>query len=320
MIPNWWAVRDLNTRPSGCKPDALTAELTAPRLQILQVTGTDAKRKPPKIAACPNNRPRNFYTPSICRVELIKFRDKLSEVRRSLMNSSEQHEQRGQMECQHLQTAVPKELAELSNFLSARKRDFEEWYVDLLSKLMNGVGRVCRDLVRVMEDHEALPAAAWNARNLAELWVWTRYCTASRENARRFHSDALRDLQGLVDSWAEMSKLVGIHYERMERTIRTKLDEVAQTKLGLESIDANYARVANAARETGLLWYIPVNKFLSKFAHPTAGLIVGMMHQREKLRDGQITCLVFGAYAARHSIIDLDRAIHGIPFVHTSGA
>lgn len=29
MIPEWWAVRDLNTRPSGCKPDALTAELTA---------------------------------------------------------------------------------------------------------------------------------------------------------------------------------------------------------------------------------------------------------------------------------------------------
>jgi hypothetical protein len=27
-ILDWWAVRDLNTRPSGCKPDALTAELT----------------------------------------------------------------------------------------------------------------------------------------------------------------------------------------------------------------------------------------------------------------------------------------------------
>jgi hypothetical protein len=26
---NWWAVQDLNLRPSGCKPDALTAELTA---------------------------------------------------------------------------------------------------------------------------------------------------------------------------------------------------------------------------------------------------------------------------------------------------
>src|SRR3989442_14636957 len=26
----WWAVSDSNGRPSGCKPDALTAELTAP--------------------------------------------------------------------------------------------------------------------------------------------------------------------------------------------------------------------------------------------------------------------------------------------------
>jgi hypothetical protein len=25
----WWAVSDLNAGPSGCKPDALTAELTA---------------------------------------------------------------------------------------------------------------------------------------------------------------------------------------------------------------------------------------------------------------------------------------------------
>src|SRR5579863_7155913 len=28
-ILDWWAVSDLNGRPSGCKPDALTAELTA---------------------------------------------------------------------------------------------------------------------------------------------------------------------------------------------------------------------------------------------------------------------------------------------------
>ena len=30
MNPDWWAVTDLNRGPSGCKPDALTAELTAP--------------------------------------------------------------------------------------------------------------------------------------------------------------------------------------------------------------------------------------------------------------------------------------------------
>jgi hypothetical protein len=28
-VRKWWAVQDLNLRPSGCKPDALTAELTA---------------------------------------------------------------------------------------------------------------------------------------------------------------------------------------------------------------------------------------------------------------------------------------------------
>jgi hypothetical protein len=32
-ILDWWAVSDLNGRPSGCKPDALTAELTAQSIQ-----------------------------------------------------------------------------------------------------------------------------------------------------------------------------------------------------------------------------------------------------------------------------------------------
>ena len=36
MVPGWWAVSDLNAGPSGCKPDALTAELTAPRKPALE--------------------------------------------------------------------------------------------------------------------------------------------------------------------------------------------------------------------------------------------------------------------------------------------
>jgi hypothetical protein len=34
-VRKWWAVSDLNAGPSGCKPDALTAELTAHGLSIL---------------------------------------------------------------------------------------------------------------------------------------------------------------------------------------------------------------------------------------------------------------------------------------------
>jgi hypothetical protein len=46
MIPDWWAVRDLNTRPSGCKPDALTAELTAQPFEILRYRYSDYQPKP----------------------------------------------------------------------------------------------------------------------------------------------------------------------------------------------------------------------------------------------------------------------------------
>jgi hypothetical protein len=31
----WWALSDLNGRPFGCKPNALTAELSAPTSHIL---------------------------------------------------------------------------------------------------------------------------------------------------------------------------------------------------------------------------------------------------------------------------------------------
>src|SRR5271157_3855504 len=40
----WWAVSDSNGRPSGCKPDALAAELTAP---VSHRTGTCARGQRP---------------------------------------------------------------------------------------------------------------------------------------------------------------------------------------------------------------------------------------------------------------------------------
>ena len=38
----WWALSDLNGRPFGCKPNALTAELSA---QLNDRTGSGAKRQ-----------------------------------------------------------------------------------------------------------------------------------------------------------------------------------------------------------------------------------------------------------------------------------
>src|SRR5258708_32036894 len=40
----WWALSDLNGRPFGCKPNALTAELSAQPI-LLHRTGSGAKRQ-----------------------------------------------------------------------------------------------------------------------------------------------------------------------------------------------------------------------------------------------------------------------------------
>jgi hypothetical protein len=96
-----------------------------------------------------------------------------------------------------LGTTIPDRLNQLIAEFSQSKR-LEDWYRDLLVKVSLSVGRVCLDLLATTET-KALPAAAWNARNLLEFWVWTKYCSG-RENARRFHEDAVRDMKGLASA------------------------------------------------------------------------------------------------------------------------
>ena len=67
MIPDWWAVRDLNTRPSGCKPDALTAELTA--LSPLRIVDY-------VTSARPSNRASNRVSSNAARMPNIYRRRK----------------------------------------------------------------------------------------------------------------------------------------------------------------------------------------------------------------------------------------------------
>ena len=174
---------------------------------------------------------------------------------------------------------------------------------------MQNVERVSRDLLETTEDDEALPATAWNSRNLAEIWIWIRYCAISREKAWTFHSDALRDMRGLADSLSKVSKFVGAP-SSYEDSTKAKIAEVAKTQLGVETLDGDYERVSVAAKAVALDgWYGPVYKFLSKFAHPTAGLMIGTMHQAENLRELQSACLIHGTFAARQCLFDLEKII-----------
>jgi len=213
-----------------------------------------------------------------------------------------------------LQTAIPNRLQELCDIITSCKTigTVDPWFADLVVKLLISVSRVCGDLLKTI-DQEAVSGAAWNSRNLLELWVWLKYCATSQENARRFHEDALRDMQGLTDALSKLHALQGIPNE-FEVPARMKIAEVARDKLGLNSLDSDYTRVADAAKGIGLGdFFASNNKFLSKFAHPTAGLVLGIMHQSEAHRNLQATLTTSGLFFAGQCVIALEEIALAIP-------
>jgi len=214
---------------------------------------------------------------------------------------------------ENLQTNIPKRLQELYEIISCLSKETRDaWFAEDVVKLLASVNRVCGDLLKSI-DQDHVSGAAWNSRNLLELWVWLKYCASSRENARRFHEDALRDIQGLTDHLSKLHALRGISNE-FEAAVRMKIADVAREKLGLNSLESNHTRVAHAAKGVGLGdFFISCNAFLSKFAHPTAGLVLGIMHQSEAHRNLQATLTTFGLYFAGQCVIALEEIAMSIP-------
>jgi hypothetical protein len=223
-------------------------------------------------------------------------------------------EQETEFNREKLHSAIPTRLQELIDIIANRQGSVDSWYAALITKIILSVDRTCRDMLTTM-DKESVPGAAWNARNFLELWVWIKYCAASQGNARRFQEDALRDMQGLTDALSKLHALRKLPNE-FEASARQKLAEVARDKLGLNSLDGNFERVANAAKSIGLHDEFSANNiFLSKFAHPTAGLVVGIMHQTEALRALQATLTTNGVYFAGQCVVALEEIVLSIPVV-----
>lgn len=207
-----------------------------------------------------------------------------------------------------LEEVIPKRLVQIYRLLDENSRILEDWHKNVMTKLILNVDWNCRELLRI-GGHDSLPAAAWIARNLLEIWIWVKYCSVSADNARRFHEDALRDMKGLSDTHQLLCDLCGIRDET-SAIRQQRLKEVASRKLGLDEIDANYLTVNRAAKADGVNlfdWHSPFNRFLSKFTHPTAGLVIGIMHQEEKTKDMQCVCTTHGIYFAIQSIDTVER-------------
>jgi hypothetical protein len=213
-------------------------------------------------------------------------------------------------ECEFLRTDLPFMLRNVEQRLSAPRSSADsDWYFNLLLKLSAAVAETGAGLLAATDSESAVALAAWYARNMVELRVWVKYCGHSEECAQRFYADALRDVKGIVAALSQMNKLIGQEMPTEQHSYE-QLDKIAKEKLGLDGLDLGFVPVSSAAKIVGLdAWYNPTNKYLSKFAHPTAGLVIGLMHQKAFLRDMQSGCLVHGTDAARFCVADLEGII-----------
>jgi hypothetical protein len=130
----------------------------------------------------------------------------------------------------------------------------------------------------------------------------------------RFHEDALRDVKGLTELHKKSCDVMGIQNETSAIAAQ-RIKDVASQKLGLEDIDAKFLAVTNASKAMGVDLedrFAPFYQFLSKFAHPTEGLVHGIMHQPEVCRRLHAICTTQGVYYAAQSTLAVEAQL-GIP-------
>jgi hypothetical protein len=188
-----------------------------------------------------------------------------------------------------------------------KQQSFEPWQLGLTLDLIESVERNCEELLLTIGKNR-LSASAWNARNLLELWVWTKFCGISRENAWRFHEDALRDLKDMVGAYKKGCDAMGID-DSYSGVATQRIKKVAQDHLRLEDVNHMFLKATTASEAPGVglgAKFGPLNKMLSKFAHPTAGHIHGIAHQVDQSRQLQSVFTTQGVYFADQSTLALE--------------
>jgi hypothetical protein len=206
-----------------------------------------------------------------------------------------------------LEVGIPARLHEIYQLLGENSQGLEPWRLALVIDLVQSVEHNCGELSESL-GKDRLPTAAWIARNLLELWVWIKYCGVSRDNAWYFHADALRDLKRLTENYNNICNVLRIENETSKITA-SRIKDVATEKLALDDINTKPRTVECASKMKGVDLdgqFAPFNKFLSKFAHPTAFLLHGIMHQPEICRHLQAMCITQGIHFAMESILAVE--------------
>lgn len=141
--------------------------------------------------------------------------------------------------------------------------DFNPWRMNTLLSFGAEIIINCVELV-AGENEGNLSRGAWAGRNLLELHYWTRYFLQSEENARRFHEDAICDLKDYLEKLGHLAP---------PDVLATGKEQVAGLVLRMEQIRESdkFLSIARVAKSLGEeTTYSEVNKFFSKFVHPTS--------------------------------------------------
>jgi len=143
-----------------------------------------------------------------------------------------------------------------------------------IAKLANALRHTVSDLIATRDSHPSIPVVALLSRNILELRIWTEFCIKSEEDASTFHLDAIRDFDDMIKrvpstDLTDYPEAAGLFKQFADA--RAELEQI----LDPGELDESYQKVRKAAEDIGqLAVFDPVFKVLSKFAHPTAMLIM----------------------------------------------
>lgn len=150
-----------------------------------------------------------------------------------------------------------------------KAKKIEQWREDQLVAFVKAINQEASGLQRAFRE-KRISTLAWAARNLLELSIWVEYCNASYDNAARFREDAVRDLYGISIAVQQLELMLGGSESEDLNNKQDALSKFARSR-GISSLDDDYKRVLDAAKEIGQGEYFRgLNKLLSKLAHPTA--------------------------------------------------
>ncbi len=158
----------------------------------------------------------------------------------------------------------------LRSFPQGALAQYADTLLCLASESMQAYGKLWRAVAE-----KDLQYAAFQARNLLELAIWSEYCAKSRDNADRFRQDAVRDLNGMMVAMDHLNAALArmpADWEFAPVGLKDRLKKISAL-VGVEELDVQYRAVSAAAKELSPETAAAFNKhntILSKYVHPTA--------------------------------------------------